>query len=165
MGRGVKIFLIAVIGLLGLAISACGSDSEPAPTSTAVPSISASPTPSPEPQMEPNEVTAGIVNFAHKDLTVAVGTTVRWVNQAISPHTTKAGIPPDQPSGEWDSLRIQPGDDFAFTFDEVGEFPYFCNIHKSMTATITVVAEGSSLLDSTPVSGSESQSSTSIYGY
>ena len=159
--RGLRVLLIAVTGLFSFVVAACGSDSEPAPTSTASPSISVSPTAA----TTPNGVTADIVNLAHKDLTVSIGTTVVWVNQASSPHTTRAGIPHEQPSGEWDSDRIAPGGQFSFTFEEVGEFPYYCNIHRSMTATITVVENGSSLLDSAPSSGSESQLGTSIYGY
>ena len=165
MQRGARIFLIAATALVGSAIAACGSDSEPVPTSTGAPTVIASSTPLPTPATPPDEITAGIVNFAHKDITVTVGTTVRWVNQAISPHTSKAGIPPDEPSGEWDSDRMAPGAQFSFTFDEIGEFPYYCNIHKSMTARITVVEDASSLLDSPNSGRAESQSGTPVYGY
>jgi hypothetical protein len=37
---------------------------------------------------------------------------------------------------------LKEGDFFAFTFNQVGTFPYFCTIHPFMTATVTVIAAG-----------------------
>ncbi len=59
---------------------------------------------------------------------VEVGTSVTWTNMDAAPHTTTAGFP-EVPSGQWDSSTLNQGDDFFFTFQQVGSFPYFCEIH------------------------------------
>jgi hypothetical protein len=41
-------------------------------------------------------------------------------------------------TGVWDSGNLSPGKSFSFTFNQVGTFPYHCNIHSSMTAKIVV---------------------------
>jgi plastocyanin len=38
----------------------------------------------------------------------------------------------------FDSGTLSNGDTFEQTFDEAGEFAYHCEIHSSMTGTITV---------------------------
>ena len=63
---------------------------------------------------------------------VPVGTTVTVVNTDAVPHTWTAE------DGTFDSGALGEGDTFEFTFTEVGEFPYFCNFHPSMTGTIVV---------------------------
>ena len=45
-------------------------------------------------------------------------------------HTSTSG------DGVWDSGTLRPED--SFPFDTAGTFSYFCNIHPSMTAEITV---------------------------
>jgi plastocyanin len=45
----------------------------------------------------------------------------------------------------WDSPKLGLGQQFSFTFNEAGEFQYFCIPHPTfMVATITVVEAGSS---------------------
>jgi plastocyanin len=60
-----------------------------------------------------------------------VGTTVRWTNQDNVAHTTTAD------DGSWDG-SVSSGGTFEFTFSSPGTFPYFCKIHPTMTATVTV---------------------------
>ena len=114
----------------------------PQPTATPTPTVTPQPTTTPTPTVTsvptPEQVSSNIVDFALRDHTIQVGTTVRWVNVGQFPHTTTAGSPGDL-SGQWDSATLQTDGTFSFTFDEVGEFPYFCTIHPSMTATVTVV--------------------------
>jgi hypothetical protein len=67
-----------------------------------------------------------------------------------APHTTTAGFP-EVPSGQWDSSTLNQGDDFFFTFQQVGSFPYFCEIHPdTMRATVEVVAQESGSLPIPP---------------
>ena len=80
-----------------------------------------------------------ILNFAHQDATVKVGTAVVWHNQDGTSHTTTSGRPGDADTGAlWDSGNLLFDGSFSHTFDHVGEFPYICTIHSSMQGTITV---------------------------
>ena len=83
-----------------------------------------------------------IRNFRLQDLTVQVGGTVVWTQQDSTTHTTTS-VNSSSPNGSWDSGNLGNGRSFSFTFTQAGTFPYFCTIHPSMTATITVVAPGS----------------------
>ena len=71
--------------------------------------------------------------FGPGDLTVPVGSTVRWINldDGVGHTATAEG-------GRWASGTLNPDDSFSFTFDEAGTFDYFCSIHPSMHAGITV---------------------------
>ena len=102
----------------------------PAPTPTP---ISAA-TPTAEPAAASSDFTteANIQDFTHQDLTVQIGTKVVWTNRDGTSHTTKAV------EGQWDSGTLREGQSFSFTFTEAGVFSYFCAIHRSMTAEVTV---------------------------
>ena len=84
-----------------------------------------------------DELASDIANFALQGLTVSVGTTVTWTNRGSVPHTATAGTPGNL-SGVWDSSTLSRGEPFSFTFTEAGTFAYFCTIHPSMQATVTV---------------------------
>ena len=74
---------------------------------------------------------AGIA-FAPDAATVAAGDTVTWASVDSPDHTVTAD------DGSFDSGTISNGDTFDHTFDAAGEFPFHCEIHPSMTGTITV---------------------------
>ena len=94
-------------------------------------------------------IQANIQNFTHQDLTLQVGDTVVWIQQDQTIHTTRSGLP-TAPDGVWNSDFLSNGQTFSFTFTEAGTFPYFCAIHPSMTATVTVVEESGSPVTATP---------------
>jgi plastocyanin len=78
------------------------------------------------------------LTFSPSELTIAPGTTVRWVNDADIFHT----ITPDGHS-EWNEGSVgSAGETFSHTFQTAGTFPYYCSPHRSqgMTGTITVSA-------------------------
>jgi plastocyanin len=64
---------------------------------------------------------------------LAVGDTVTWTNQGQAPHTATA-----EDRGALQSGTIEPGSSFSQTFDQAGEFNYFCEFHPNMTGTIVV---------------------------
>jgi plastocyanin len=82
-------------------------------------------------------VSSDIVNFTLEGLNIPVGTTVTWTNRDGVSHTSTSGAP-GTPTNVWDSPTLGNSDSFAFTFNQAGEFPYFCRIHPSITATVTV---------------------------
>jgi PKD repeat protein len=69
--------------------------------------------------------------------TISVGTRVEWQFQGGNQHTTTSGNC-CTPSGMWGSPRMSSGS-FSFTFNQAGNFPYFCQVHGSMmTGTVIV---------------------------
>ncbi len=79
--------------------------------------------------------------FDPLNLTVSVGTTVRWTNQDGIVHTVTSGSSDGTvgvADGVFDSGFLNEGDTFTYTFEEAGEFPYFCTPHPWMKGTVTV---------------------------
>lgn len=74
---------------------------------------------------EANTVTISEIDFAFlpEQITVPVGTTVIWVNDERPKHTATAD------DGLFDSGDQSLGNEYAFTFTEPGEYPYFCRYH------------------------------------
>ena len=56
---------------------------------------------------------------------------MRWTNLDQSPHTSTS-------YGNWDSGYLSQGQSYQRAFTQVGTFQYLCNLHSSMTGTITV---------------------------
>ncbi len=81
--------------------------------------------------------TVKIENFSYepKELTVAVGTTVTWVNEDDVPHTATG----EGESPAFDSKALDTDDKFSFTFSKAGTYPYYCKVHPHMKGTIVVV--------------------------
>lgn len=73
--------------------------------------------------------------FSPNNITITTGTMVTWTNLDGAPHTSTstAGTP------VWNSGTLSQNQSFSFTFNSTGVFPYRCNIHTSMTASITVI--------------------------
>jgi plastocyanin len=84
------------------------------------------------------EIGVRIDNFAFVDdaIEVRAGTTVTWVNGDGVGHTITSGGD-DTPDGRFDA-DIPAGGTFSFTFEEAGEYPYFCDIHPTMTGLVVV---------------------------
>jgi nitrite reductase (NO-forming) len=75
------------------------------------------------------------------DVTVKVGTTIRWTNEDPVAHTVTSGTSDGTkgtPDGAFDSGFLNEGDSWTFTFTEVGSFPYFCTPHPWMAGSVTV---------------------------
>ncbi len=64
--------------------------------------------------------------------TASVGDTVTVTNEDAIGHTWTAV------DGVFDSGSLAQGESFEYTFEEAGEFDYFCAVHPEMTGTITV---------------------------
>ncbi len=73
-----------------------------------------------------------MVNYAFvpDSLAVEFGDTVVWLDVSGT-HTTTSGVN-GVPDGIWDSGFLSPGDSFAFAFDTLGTFPYYCTPHWSL---------------------------------
>jgi plastocyanin len=111
------------------------------PTDTAAPAATSVPETPETTAAEATTTTAGssqpaatitISGFSFGDpVTVQVGDTVAVVNNDGVPHTWTS-------EDDLFNLSLSGGAQGTFTFEEPGEYAFFCTIHPSMTGTITV---------------------------
>lgn len=85
----------------------------------------------------PNEIFITGMAFSPGSKTIAVGTTIKWINKDGIAHTVTSGVP-STPSGVFDSGSFGQNGEFSFTFTQPGTFQYFCGIHTTMRGTIIV---------------------------
>jgi plastocyanin len=76
--------------------------------------------------------------FTPASITINVGDTVDWTNSDTAAHTVTGGSPADGPSGEFDSSLVLSGAQYAFTFEEAGDYDYFCMVHPWMVGNVQV---------------------------
>ena len=76
--------------------------------------------------------------FIPAEVSVSVGDTVTWSNDDSAAHTVTSGIPSEGPDGIFDSSLFMAGTTFEHTFDEAGEYDYFCMVHPWMTGKVQV---------------------------
>lgn len=72
------------------------------------------------------------------EVTVNVGQTVTWSNDDSAAHTVTSGTPTGGPDGTFDSSLFMADATFSHTFDNAGEYNYFCMVHPWMTGKIQV---------------------------
>jgi plastocyanin len=79
-----------------------------------------------------NVVTIDNFSFGPGELTVAVGTTVKFVNHDDIPHNV---VNTDK---VFRSKPLDTDDSYSYTFASAGTFNYFCGLHPKMTGKIIV---------------------------
>jgi amicyanin len=81
---------------------------------------------------EENVVTIDNFTFAAPELTVAIGTTVKWVNHDDIPHNVV------DKNKAFRSKALDTDDSYSFTFASAGTYDYFCGLHPHMQGKIIV---------------------------
>jgi plastocyanin len=132
MKRALYLSLLGVLVIMGLlAAVSCGSS-----TATTKPGggLQTSPPPGTTtgPDIKPFAVTIKDMAFSPATVEVAIGTTVTWTNEDSLTHTVTSR------TGIFDSGSMSKGMIFSHTFNNVGDFEYFCSIHTSMVGHIIV---------------------------
>ena len=84
------------------------------------------------PKKDGSEITIDNFTFTPKELTVAVGTTVKWVNHDDIPHTVV------EKKTTFRSKALDTDDSYSFTFTSAGTFDYFCGLHPHMVGQVIV---------------------------
>ncbi len=74
-------------------------------------------------------VTMQDFEFVPKELTVATGTTVTWVNKGTKRHSATAD------DGSFDTGLFSPGESKSVKFDKPGTFQYYCQLHGDKGGT------------------------------
>jgi len=118
---------VLIAAVLAGTAAACGSSSSTTPSTTTT-------TTGPAVTVSIPTGAAGLTTtaFGTNPLTVAVGTTVTWVNNDSIAHTSTAN------GGQFNTGTINPGGSAKFQFSTAGTFAYHCTIHPGMVGTITV---------------------------
>jgi plastocyanin len=80
-----------------------------------------------------NVVTIDNFTFTPPELTVAVGTTVKWVNHDDIPHSV---VNKDKVFRS--NAALDTDDSFSYTFASAGTFDYFCGLHPHMVGKVIV---------------------------
>lgn len=128
--RNVKsLLIIAIAGLFFFTLTSCDDDNITDADNNDEPGI--------------NEVWMEGHSFTPSTLTIESGTTVTWTNQSDEVHTVTSGVDGDH-DGEFDSGNLSPGEEYSYTFDETGEYDYYCIPHHEvgMTGRIVVTEDG-----------------------
>ena len=126
-----KITLLAIVPVLALGLSACGSSSGDAGSSSSSSSGSASPSSSSPAQGAEAVIT--ISDFAYKvPVSVAPGATITISNDDSQAHTVTSK------DGGFD-VKIDPkGTATLKAPDKAGSYTFVCTFHANMTSTLVV---------------------------
>ncbi len=112
---------VGTVGALGaIIISGCGGGGDPGA----------------------NEVFMQAIAFNPMEITIQVGESVTWTNQDIVPHTATSGNPGDADLGSiFRSDFLGQGGTFTHTFNDAGEFIYYCEVHPVMMRDAKVIVQ------------------------
>ena len=144
--------IVAIMAALML-VAACGGDDPtppPLPTSTPTTPVDTGggANATDEAPVGGEVFKANILFLIHQDVEIPVGTTVEWTSVyqtgsgTPTDHSVTSGKPGDSDSGAiFDSGRITEGEIFTHTFNEVGEFPYYCTVHPQFMRKTVIVVE------------------------
>ena len=82
--------------------------------------------------------------FQPVDVTIAVGGTVRWVNEDSTYHTVTSTAHQEvrRPSGRFDGVLDTAGEAFTVTFTDPGTYFYYCQPHAEFMAGVVRVVPG-----------------------
>lgn len=112
--------------------TSCRGDEEPVLGASVTPGAAASGAPAPA------SVRVPIDRFKYRPRVVQVGAggRVTWTNFDRAPHTSTS----DRDSvKEFDTGTLRTGESRTIRFDNVGQYPYYCELHPFMTGTVEVV--------------------------
>lgn len=124
---------LPVIAVALVTLGACGGSSDDATTATIASSVDAAD--GAAAPADEHVVTISSSRFDRLELRIAPGETVTFVNTDAFDHTVTSR---DDSPVEFDSGDLGQDETFEFTFDEPGEYAYFCRIHPTMRAVVIV---------------------------
>jgi len=76
--------------------------------------------------------------FIPDSVSINAGDTVVWANDDTAAHTVTSGSPATGPDAVFDSSLFMAGTIYSNTFDDAGEYPYFCMVHPWMIGNVSV---------------------------
>jgi plastocyanin len=130
-------WMLPLIAIATLLLSACGGSASTTSTPTPQATTGSQATTGPATASAAVKIVESSDNmyaFQPNALTIKVGTTVVWTNTSDAAHTVTS----DTAGVFGTTTNLTMNQTFSFTFTKAGTFPYHCNIHAYMKATITV---------------------------
>ncbi len=76
--------------------------------------------------------------FIPNPIAINVGDTISWANDDTAAHTVTSGQPAAGPDGNFDSSLLIAVKEFDVTFDNSGNYDYFCMVHPWMVGEVQV---------------------------
>ncbi len=107
---------------------------QPAPPAMPAPAAKIAQATAPEMPADPHQVFIDNFTFHPRQLTVAAGTRVTWLNRDDVPHTATSTSRPRA----FDSGNLDTDDRFSHVFTTPGTYEYFCILHPKMTGQVVV---------------------------
>jgi plastocyanin len=93
------------------------------------------------PQGAHNRLCATFHNcYSPEEISIQTGDTITWPNEDSEPHTVTSGLP-GKSDEYFDSGLYKPEESWVFTFNELGNFDYYCTIHPWMIGKVLVTGE------------------------
>ncbi len=92
----------------------------------------------------PNSIPATIVGIADEEsyspnpIEIQAGQTVTWYNDDLIAHTVTYGSDNPDEGSLFDSGNMLTKQSYSLTFDEPGNYPYFCIYHPTMVGEVNV---------------------------
>ena len=127
---------LLLLALVALAAAGCGSSNKSSSSSSSTPATSTGSGSTSGGTAAPSGKTVTVdmknIQFSPKDVTVKVGTTVKWVNQDSVPHDVKGG--------PLSSSTFGQGGTYTYKATKPGKISYVCTIHPGMTGTLNVTS-------------------------
>jgi plastocyanin len=81
----------------------------------------------------------GANSYSPNPVKIQKGQTVTWYNGDAISHTVTSGLEGDTDAGKmFDSNAIIPNQHYSITFDNAGDYQYYCIYHPSMVGEIIV---------------------------
>ena len=145
MNRSRPMTLPALLAVLTLLLAACAGGTASPATESEPPAPAESEEATESEPAEPEEETAAEervrisgTNYDPRELTIAVGTEVVFVNEDVLPHTVTEGTDGQAVDEPIADENIDPDGTVRVTFDEPGTYEITCKFHPTMQMTITV---------------------------
>ncbi|WP_019505408.1 plastocyanin [Pleurocapsa sp. PCC 7319] len=80
----------------------------------------------------------GMLKFVPETVTIKAGETVKWANNKMSPHNVVFENDADK---SHKNLVFSPGEGYETTFNESGEYNYYCEPHRGAGMVGKVIVE------------------------
>lgn len=130
-----KLVLIPTFLLLAVVLTACSHDKSPETTPSPIPAATGNPTVGEklETPLAQTTVTLKDYSYTPSDIEVKKGTSIKFTNLDKAGHTVTAN------DGSFDTPLFSDGESQVITFNQVGEYAYYCRPHTYMKGNVTVV--------------------------